>query len=472
MRTDGKTRVCGVIANPVEHSMSPLLQNLYAERTGVNLQYVPLKVEDGNLSAAVKGAFALNILGLNVTVPHKQQVMKYLTDIDGTAAAIGAVNTLVRTETGYKGYNTDVPGLLRAVTEAGIKISERACILIGAGGAAKAAAYMMGKEGASVIYLLNRSRDKAVRLAEYVNGLFGRELVFPMDLTEYHKIPKGQYFAVQSTSVGMHPGTDAAPIEDPEFYKNISEAVEIIYTPAETRFMKLVQAAGGHVINGLTMLLYQGVIAYEMWNPGVGVSEDTIKEAGQMIMHKLAASLETGRLKKEKNNLILIGFMGAGKTSVGAYYAKKHGIPMVDTDQLIEITSGMSVAQIFASKGEEAFRRRETQMIKSLLDMEESERRKTLISVGGGLPLRPENRELLKELGTVIYLRVKPETVMKRLEGDTARPLLQGDNVKQRVEELMALREPLYIEASHAVLEADDKDFEQLVSEIEALEGR
>lgn len=108
---DGKTRVCGLIANPVEHSMSPLMQNFYAERTGVNLAYVPFKVEDDKVGDAVRGAFALNILGLNVTVPHKQRVMEYLADMDEDARAIGAVNTLVRVQDGYKGYNTDGAGL-------------------------------------------------------------------------------------------------------------------------------------------------------------------------------------------------------------------------------------------------------------------------------------------------------------------------------------------------------------------------
>ncbi|MEG1575560.1 MAG: shikimate dehydrogenase, partial [Clostridium sp.] len=168
MITDGKTQVCGIIANPVEHSMSPLLQNLYAERTGINVRYVPFKVEESDVKAAIKGAFALNIRGLNVTVPHKQRVMPYLTEIDEEAEAVGAVNTLVRTETGYKGYNTDVQGLLRTVSEAGIKLLGRNCILIGAGGAAKAAAYMMAKEGATSIYLLNRSVSKAEDLATYI----------------------------------------------------------------------------------------------------------------------------------------------------------------------------------------------------------------------------------------------------------------------------------------------------------------
>ena len=478
MNTDGKTKVCGVIANPVAHSMSPLLQNLYAKQTGVNLTYVPFKVEEQNLEAAVKGAFSLNILGMNVTVPHKQAVMEYLSDIDETAQAIGAVNTLVRTECGYKGYNTDVPGLLRTVREFGISLKDRACILIGAGGAAKAAAYMMAKEGASVIYVLNRNLQRAENLASYINGLFSRELVYPLALEAYAQIPDGKYIAIQTTSVGMYPDVDAAPIEDSTFYQKISEAVDVIYTPAETRFMKKVVEAGGRVRNGLDMLLYQGVIAYELWNPGVRVDEETVVKARELVLDKLRKDKKDAENQKSDNsvpsrqrvkNLILIGFMGAGKTSVGQYYAKKHNLPFVDIDSLIEITAGMSVSDLFAKKGEAEFRRRETEVLKRLLDTETVVPQKTLISVGGGLPLKEENRQLLKQLGTVVFLKVSPETVVERLKGDTKRPLLQGDDVNLRVAKLLAERESIYIEAAHEVVEADGRDFDEIVEEIEAI---
>ena len=130
---DGKTKVYGVMGDPIEHSMSPLMHNFYAERTGTDLVYVPFHVNRGTVEMAVKGAFALNIQGMNVTVPHKQDVIKCLEAIDEDAKAIGAVNTLVRTEHGYKGYNTDGAGLKRAMDEAGISIAGEKCILIGAG---------------------------------------------------------------------------------------------------------------------------------------------------------------------------------------------------------------------------------------------------------------------------------------------------------------------------------------------------
>ena len=136
----GTTRVCGIIADPVEHSMSPVMQNFYGEATGRDLVYVPLKVAEDQVDAAVKGAYAMNFLGLNVTVPHKQRVIPCLKEIDKAAEAIGAVNTLVRIEGGFKGYNTDAAGLYRSMEEKGFQIQGASAILLGAGGAAKAAA--------------------------------------------------------------------------------------------------------------------------------------------------------------------------------------------------------------------------------------------------------------------------------------------------------------------------------------------
>lgn len=161
-----------------------------------------------------------------------------------------------------------------------------------------------------------------------------------------------------------------------------------------------------------------------------------------------------------KNNLILIGFMGAGKTSVGEAYAKASGRQLLDTDRLIEAEAGMSISDIFAKQGEPAFRQAETAVLERLL----AETEDAVISVGGGLPLLEENRSILKQLGTVVFLRVKPETVLNRLQGDTTRPLLQGEQVEKRVQELLAYRNPLYMEAAHQVVDVDGKSLEELVT--------
>lgn len=164
-----------------------------------------------------------------------------------------------------------------------------------------------------------------------------------------------------------------------------------------------------------------------------------------------------------KHNLILIGFMGAGKTSVGMTYAKRYHLPLLDTDQLIEEEAGMTISRIFAEKGEAAFRAAETAVLQRLL----AETDQAVISVGGGLPLLAANREVLKQLGTVVFLRVQKETVLKRLAGDTTRPLLMGDNVEEKVKELLTYRNPLYQQAAHQVVDVDGKSLEQIADEIQ-----
>lgn len=279
----GTTKVCGVIGYPVEHSMSPLLHNFFAEQLGLDLVYVPFSVPKEKVGLAVQGAEGLQLAGINVTVPHKQAVMPYLPEIDEAALAIGAVNTLVPVEHGYKGYNTDAAGLLRAMTEEKIEIQGQDCIIIGAGGAAKAAAYVLAREGAKNIYILNRNREKAEALAGELREQFQGQSICGMALEEYSVLPEAFYLAVQCTSVGMHPHVGQAAIEEPAFYERIHTGVEIIYTPMETKFMRLTAEAGGKTMNGLSMLIYQGVTAFELWNPGVRIDAESIAEAKLLL---------------------------------------------------------------------------------------------------------------------------------------------------------------------------------------------
>lgn len=292
MVTSGKTKVYGLIGCPVEHSVSPMMQNLYAEHTKKDLTYVPFRVEEGQVEAAIRGAFALHIQGLNVTVPHKQAVMPYLESVDEAAAVIGAVNTLVRTEQGYKGYNTDAAGMRRAMKRAGIQIAGKTCILLGAGGAAKAAAYMLATEGAGKVYVLNRSLERAETLARELNGSLQKEVLVPMALTDWQQISEEHCLAVQTTSVGMHPNIADAVITDAAFYQKLDTAFDAIYTPLETRFLRLAREAGATVCNGLDMLIYQGVIAYELWNPDVTVTEEAVCEARDRMLRRLGGKTE------------------------------------------------------------------------------------------------------------------------------------------------------------------------------------
>ena len=263
---NGHTRTCGLIGNPVEHTLSPVIHNTLAELTGENLVYVPFHVSDGQVEAAVKGAHALNLLGMNVTVPYKNDVIPWLKEIDPLAAQIGAVNTLVRVEEGYKGYNTDMPGLYRAMCREDVEIAGEKVLILGAGGVARAVAMLMAQKGASQIILLNRTVERAQKIADEVNGITGRTVAEGCALEEYHKLDNTQkYLAVQATSVGMHPHVDDVVIADAEFYRKIHTGYDLIFNPWETRFMKLVKEQGGRSFNGSRMLLYQGIIAYELW---------------------------------------------------------------------------------------------------------------------------------------------------------------------------------------------------------------
>ncbi len=283
---DGNTKVCGLIGNPVEHTLSPLIHNTLAKRLGHHLVYVPFLVEDGAVKSAVDGAFALNVLGLNVTVPYKGKVMENLVQIDDLAEQIGAVNTLVRCGSGFKGYNTDMPGLCRALTREGIILKEQEVILLGAGGAARAVAFMCASQKVKKVYLLNRSVDKAKAVAEEVNRKSGRECICPMALKDHGKVPDGKFLAIQATSVGLYPNEKDVIIEDGAFYEKIHTGYDLVYKPGTTRFMELVKSHGGEAYNGLKMLLYQGIIAYELWN-GISVSEEMALQVYEMLEREI-----------------------------------------------------------------------------------------------------------------------------------------------------------------------------------------
>lgn len=263
---DGKTKTCALLGNPVEHTLSPIIHNTLAQRCQINMVYVPFLVEGSQLRQAVEGARALNMLGLNVTVPHKSAICPFLSEIDKEASYIGAVNTLVSTPEGFKGYNTDLTGLHRALLSEGIQLSGEEIILLGAGGAARAAAFLCALRGASQVYLLNRSLEKAEAVAREVNQKAERDCIRAMDLDGWKQLPTKKYLVIQGTSVGLAPRTEEAVIEDKAFYELVHTGYDLVYRPAETKFMRLVNEAGGKAFNGLKMLLYQGVEAFELWN--------------------------------------------------------------------------------------------------------------------------------------------------------------------------------------------------------------
>lgn len=164
-----------------------------------------------------------------------------------------------------------------------------------------------------------------------------------------------------------------------------------------------------------------------------------------------------------KDNIILIGFMGSGKTSVGIRLSYQLKRTMIDTDKWIEQKQKKTVSEIFAQSGEKAFRRMETDCLRELIRTADQQ----IISVGGGLPMREENHALLKALGTVIYLQATPEAVYERLKTDTTRPLLQVENPKERIRTLLEQRAPVYKACADVVLDVSDLSFDEILGQIE-----
>lgn len=284
---DGKTRLLGLLGNPVEHSVSPVLHAALAAKHNDNYAYLAFQVEEEQLKTAVEGAYALGAKGLNVTVPYKKDVMQYLCEIDQKAEIIGAVNTLVRTEQGFKGYNTDMPGLYRAMCYDGVSLEGKNVVVIGAGGVANAVIGMLFEAKVKKILILNRTKERAEQLAErFLKAYADRETTIKtasyeedylaiMDEmgqdtvgTDYvgQSETSGNWLAIQATSLGMSPKTDVAAIEESAFYDRIACGYDLIFNPYETKFMKLVKEHGGESYNGLRMLLFQGIYAYELWN--------------------------------------------------------------------------------------------------------------------------------------------------------------------------------------------------------------
>ncbi len=283
MKINGQTAVYGIIGNPIKHTSSPAIHNHISQAMGIDSVYVPF-VADDNLEAITGGLHSLGVRGINVTVPYKSDIMKYLCGIDDMAVRIGAVNTLKYEKEGYYGYNTDILGLKRELDEEGISLEGRDTVLLGAGGAARAVAFLCVSGKPRSITIINRTKDKALNIrndiaayadSEGMSGLSSNINVLTQD--EALSVPGNDLIVFQCTSVGLAPKDDECVMNDEAFYKKVAVGVDLIYKPARTRFMKYVEDAGGKAYNGLKMLIYQAVSAYEIWND-VRVPEDVIRD--------------------------------------------------------------------------------------------------------------------------------------------------------------------------------------------------
>ncbi|MBI2850169.1 MAG: shikimate dehydrogenase [Chloroflexi bacterium] len=260
----GKTRVCGLIGDPVEHTMSPAMHNAAFAKLGLDYVYVSFRVKGTELDKAIAGMRALNMRGLNVTIPHKVAVMKLLNRLDPLAEKIGAANTIVNDDGVLTGYNTDATGFLQPLLESGIEPKGNNVALVGAGGASRGISFILAERGANLI-ILNRQQDRAKDLADRISQTFGSS-VAALELSPGNlaKTLAKTEILVNATPVGMSPKSDETPVPA-ELLKPGLVVYDIVYNPVKTRLLREAEAAGCKTISGLDMLVWQGALAFEKW---------------------------------------------------------------------------------------------------------------------------------------------------------------------------------------------------------------
>ncbi len=280
MAISGRTRVCGVIGDPIEHTMSPVMHNAAFREIGMDYVYLPFRVARDEIGKAIAGMRSLNLAGLNVTIPHKISVVPFLDELDSLARKIGAVNTVVNDRGVLWGYNTDASGFLQAMLDKGVKPDNKKVVVLGAGGAARAICYILAESGAS-LSILNRALEMewARNLAAEISVAFDRDAsAMELNSDNLAKVMPGSDILVNATSVGMSPNTRETPVPA-ELLESVPIVFDIVYNPVQTRLRSEAEQAGALTISGLDMLVCQGALSFEKWTGQKAPLEVMKKEA-------------------------------------------------------------------------------------------------------------------------------------------------------------------------------------------------
>ena len=261
------TATIALLGHPVAHSLSPPMQQAALDALGVDARYEAWDVPPGEVAQAVERLRAVGVLGANVTVPHKVELLQRADEVDQLAAQVGAVNTIVPRAGRLHGANTDVAGVLRTLADAGVDIAGGEVVLIGAGGAARAVVVAMRAEGATRLTIANRTAANAEALV----GLGGDELevrIAPLDAASplLRGAMERARLVIHSTTLGMRHGPDESATPIPaELFVAGQAALDLVYIPERTPFLRAAEAAGAQPIGGLGMLVYQGAESFRMW---------------------------------------------------------------------------------------------------------------------------------------------------------------------------------------------------------------
>ena len=388
---------CGLLGKKLGHSYSPQIH----ARMG-DYGYLLFEKSEEELPSFLRsGPWD----ALNVTIPYKKTVLPYCTSLSEAARKTGSVNTLVRLpEGGLYGDNTDVGGFLTTVRSSGLELRREKCLVLGSGGASAAVCAALEVLGAEAVVVSRRGENNYDNLSRH------REAAF----------------VANATPLGMYPENGASPL-DLRLFPRCRGVFDLIYNPARTALLLQAEALGIPGFGGLRMLVAQAAKSSEDFT-GKAIPEDTVRQIEK-------------ELRRETENIVLIGMPGCGKSTVAALLGQAAGREVLDADALIAEQAGRSIPEIFKAEGEEGFRRRETEVLREL-----GKRSGKVIATGGGCVTREENYSSLHQNGRIFWLRRDLEKLPK--EG---RPLSQAGDLR----EMARVREPLYRRFADKIIDND-----------------
>lgn len=418
-------KLLAVTGNPVFHSLSPQIFSRLFREAGIDGHY--LRLAAANAEEAVETARAMELHGLNVTSPFKEEINPHLSCIDAHTEKIQAVNCLVRENGSFAGYNTDFTGVLQALQHNRIDPENKRVVVLGAGGAARAAVYGLINAHAKRIVLLNRTVERAKHISQHLG-------------CEYAPLEKAKEILAEcDILISCLPTQNR--VLDPDHLKETLVVMDANYH--HSSLISHAEARGCQTIGGMEWLIFQALSAFTIF---------TQREAPFHLFEEIMTDLRKTRTAK-KPNIALVGFMGSGKTDVGKQLADKMGFEFIDTDTSIQENAGMSISDIFKIRGESAFREMEHAVIHKVIPGSRGD----IFSLGGGAVLDPENIKTLNEWCHVVWLWISSSTVQRRADF-SSRPLLDRNRSKDNIERLMRERFTAYAQASDLVINNELND--------------
>lgn len=438
---------------PLGHTMSPALHAQLFAASGQDADYIGVAVPPEALAEAFTLA-RQKLGGINCTIPHKKAVIPLLDEVDAAARDLCAVNTIAFREGKAIGYNTDILGVAESLKRDGITLRGKKALLLGYGGAASVIAHYCVSQGAHLT-ITGRDMDKAAALQKQLCDTVPGAQV---SVFSRRHIPRDIQLVFNSTPVGMFPRENAAPLH---FLPHKTEYVfDAIYNPPVTATMKLANPRKTKTRDGLFMLVMQAAHAQTIWS---GVQFEPA--ACETILRRTYGQLAAKRLhdKHGKQNIVLCGFMGSGKTTIGRKLARLTGLQFIDADQYLEEREGKKIPDIFAERGEAYFRDRESAYIREL-----SQRSGIVLSLGGGAVLREENVHAVKQTGLLIHLDTPFYRIVKNLSHSVSRPLLNKPDKQAETRRLYNARKAIYHRVSDFSVRSPkiSETLEQLVKSI------